>query len=467
MLNLIPKHTYDTQQLWTLIRKRNKWLIDLRYFAFLALVIFLFVSRSFFLLEFSPYQFNALLILSFVLVGYNIILFFISRTNFVKDDSAKFNPMMISLIQIQLDLLILSLLVYFSGGIESPLYFFYVFHMIIGSMILPGYIIYTIAGVIVVSFFTLSLSEYFGLITHYGINGLLNSPVYNNLDYVIIFSSAFGVMVIASVFFANSIASALYRREQELKITLDKLNEAEKVKQKYTMGIVHEIKSPIAAVQSYLDLILGKFTGPISDTVEDKLKKARNRSDEAIQIINDILQISKLKLIGQVNNEKVNIIKILENNFSKRKVQAKNKNIKIDLIDRTNGNCNTSGDKDLLDMAFSNLLGNAVKYTTPEGRIEISIDKEGEEIYIEICDNGIGIPEKDKDKIFGEFYRASNVRKDYQEGTGTGLTVVKQIILQHGGAVTFTSPSRLAEENRQGTSFLIRLKNYTEINNIS
>ena len=457
MLNLIPEHAYDFNELWILIRKRNKWLINLRYFAFLFLLIFLIVSKILLGIEYTDGQFIILIVLSVCIFFYNLLFYYISNSGTVKDSPRGINPIVISLIQIQLDLIILSLLVYYTGGIESPFYIFYIFHMIIGSMILPGYVIYTIAGVIVVAFYFLSIGEYAGIITHYGIKGLYNVPTYNNLEYVLIFATAFGIMMMVSVFLANSITSALYRREQDLKITLDKLNNAEKIKQKYIIGVVHEIKSPIAAVQSYLDLILGKYAGPVSNNVEDKLEKARHRSDEAIQIINDIIHISRLKLEDEIEKTETDIFEVLKNIISKREIQAKSKNIKMVLLDKRTNKKNILGDANLLDLAFSNLVGNSIKYTNEGGKIEIVLFDNIEYVGIEICDNGIGIPDEDKKKIFSEFYRASNVKHKIHDGTGTGLTVVKQIIEQHGGGISFESPSRLADEKGAGTSFKVKL----------
>lgn len=457
MLNLIPEHTYDIHELWILIRKRNRWLVNLRYFAFLLLLLFAVTSKFVLQLGFTNGQFIALVILAFVILAYNILLYYVSDSAIVKDEPSGINPIVISFIQIQLDLLILSLIVYQTGGIESPFYIFYIFHMIIGSMILPGYVIYTIAGVIVITFYLLSLGEYFGIITHFGINGLLDMPIYDNIEYVLIFATAFGVMMIVSVFLANSITTALYRREQDLKITLDKLNNAEKIKQKYIMGVVHEIKSPIAAVQSYLDLILGKYTGPVPEGIEDKLGKARLRSDEAIQIINDVLYISRLKLEGEIEKSDIDIYEVLNKIVLKREIQAKSKKINLKFIDKREKKNFTSGDANLLDLAFSNLIGNAIKYTGDNGIVEIVLYNENELTKIEVCDNGIGIPPEDKSKIFSEFYRASNAKHKIYDGTGTGLTVVKQIIEQHRGKIYFESPSRLAGEKGTGTSFYVEL----------
>jgi len=457
MLNLIPKHTYNYQQLWALIRKRNKWLIDLRYYAFVFLLSFIFISKYLIDLSFTDSQYTILLVIAGGILIYNIALYFISNSEIIKDTPYGLNPITLSLIQIQVDLLSLGLIVYYTGGIESPFYIFYIFHMIIGSMILPGYIIYSMAAIVVISFFGLSFAEYAGVIEHIGISGMYTSPIYNDFEYVLVFSTAFGVMMMVSVFLANSITSALYRREQDLMTTLDKLNNAEKIKQKYIMGVVHEIKTPIAAVQSYLDLILQKYTGPVPEKIEDKLAKARNRSEEAIEIINDVLHISRLKLLDEIKKTELDIFELLTNVIAKRKVLAKSKSITLLLSDERKHKRDIMGDSSLLDLAFSNLVGNSIKYTNNEGRVEVVIRDADEYTEIEICDNGIGIPGQDQSKIFSEFYRASNVKHKVQEGTGTGLSVVKQIIEQHDGGISFSSPSRLADEKGNGTSFLIKL----------
>ena len=455
MLSLIPAHTYDYDQLWSLIRNRNQWFIKLRYLAVLSLLLFIFGCKFLIVIDLSSEQFAGLLMVSAAMLIYNLSIYAITKSDFLKDEAGKFNPMLLSFIQIQLDLLSLGLLVYYTGGVESPFYIFYIFHMIIGSMILPGRVIYTIAGAIVISFFGLSFLEFSGVVAHHTLIGYINSPQYNDIEYVLINGFAFGVMMILGVFFANSIASSLYRREQELRITLDKLNEAERIKQRYTMGVVHEIKSPIVAVQSFLDLIIGNFAGPVSDSVGDKIKKARNRSDEAIQIINDVLSISKLKLLDSIAKDELDLPEILRTIINKKTSQAENKEISLQFIDKRTARLTTIGDKNLLEVVFSNLIGNAIKYTNNGGKVEIVISDNENKTEIEICDNGIGIPDTDKEKIFSEFYRASNVRQKSTEGTGLGLSVVKQIIDQHKGSITFESPSRLADDNGPGTSFTV------------
>jgi len=460
MYRLIPSNTYDLEQLWALLIRRNRWIVNLRYIVFISLSIFTILTLFVIDIELSTEQCTALIVLSAVILFYNVLFQYILKTDLIKNDPDKFNQVHFSLIQIFADIIALAILIYYTGGIESPFYVFFIFHMIIGSLLLPGYVIYTIASGIVICFYTASLLEYFTIIPHHKFGILLNMTIYNNLEYNLIFATSFGIMLIVSVFLANSIARALYIRDQELKITLDKLDKAEVIKQKYTMGIVHEIKSPLASVQSYLDLILQKFTGPISQPVEDKLQKARNRTDEAIQIINDVLNISRLRLQTSLNKDDINIAELLNKLIIKKKIQGDYSRIGINFYDLRSDKCTIKGDYSLIGLAFSNLIGNAIKYSNFVSTIEIVIEdgREENEIRVEVCDNGIGIPEKDKLKIFREFYRASNVKEKNYEGTGLGLSVVKLIIEQHEGEITFESPSRLANEIGPGTCFKVFLK---------
>jgi signal transduction histidine kinase len=119
------------------------------------------------------------------------------------------------------------------------------------------------------------------------------------------------------------------------------------------------------------------------------------------------------------------------------------------------------GDRLLLEIAFSNLIGNAVKYVGNNGLIELDLVDNESGVEIEVSDNGIGIPQKDIDKIFNDFFRASNIKDKSYEGTGLGLSVVKQIIERHGGSISVISPSKLSIENKPGATFKIKL-NYTE-----
>lgn len=406
-------------------------------------------------IELSPAQRNSIIIITTSILIYNGLFHFIRR--YLKFDPAKFNPLHLSFLQIVFDLTALMLLVFYTGGIESPLYMLSVFHMIIGSLILPGFIIYTIAAAVVLSFAFISFGQYYGLLPHHKLAGLLNFNLTEDFNYIIAFNIVFLFVIFMCVLLANRIANQLYKREQELVESIEKINAAEKEKQKYIIGVVHEIKTPLAAVHSYLDLVLQKFLGPLDEVVEEKLKRAKRRSDEAIELVNSVLKISNMKLFDRIAEESMTIGAIVKTTVASQMVNAKAKNVSVKVLDERKEKIPVKGDSFLIQIAISNIINNAIKYVDFEGKIEVQIENKENEVMISVSDNGVGIPEKDIDKIFTDYYRASNIKDKNYEGSGIGLPVVKQIIEKHGGTIKVESPSRLGTKEKPGTCFTIFL----------
>jgi two-component system sensor histidine kinase RegB len=305
MIPLVPFWINRYFEYWDTIHKRNYWLIMLRYGAVIMLAGFLISSKFILGFTFSNEQDTALIIITISILFYNLLLHWVHK--YVKTESGKFNPMHFSLLQMIQDLTALSLIVYFTGSIETPLFMLFVFHMIIGSLILPGLFIYTIAWVVILLFNVLIFSEYLKIIPHQSVKGLLILPLYDNMNFIVSYDVIFSFVIIISVFLANKIANQLYHIEQELVEMLDKLKASEEEKQKYLIGIVHEIKTPLASVHSYLDIMLGKILGPVNSKIEERLVRARFRSAEAIQMINDVLKISKLRLLDEVSKEEIEL----------------------------------------------------------------------------------------------------------------------------------------------------------------
>ena len=454
MITLVPAWAHHYDAFWDAIKRRNNWFIKLRYGAVLMLVAFLLSAELVLNAAYTNLQVRVFVILVLAILAYNISFQKISKN--LKCVPGKFNPLHLSLVQMLFDLYVLTLLVYFTGGIESPLFMLFVFHMIIGSLILPGKIIYSLAGLVIVVFCSLTFGEYFNILTHYGVKGFLQLPIYNNLHFLLAYNAVFAFVIIFSVVIANHIAVQLYKMEQELVESINKLNEAEIEKQKYVMGVVHEIKTPLSALHSYLDLILQKYLGPLSEKVEEKLLRARIRSDEALQLTDNVLKISKLRLLDEIGNEEIDMKELLSSIFQQQKINIQSKSICFDLVDERTSKRKIIGDPLLLEIAFSNLINNAVKYVGKNGTVKVNLNSNNENIIVSISDNGIGIPHKDLKNIFKDFYRASNIQKSY-EGTGLGLSFVKQIIERHSGDIKVESPSELGDLNNPGTSFVVTI----------
>lgn len=449
MFNLVPAWAIHYEEFWLTIRRRNLWFIKLRYAAVAMLLFFIIFPEYFLGIKLSDTQQTALFITTFSILAYNLFFHFIRQ--YLKHDADSFNPLHLSILQMISDLIALMLVVYFTGSVESPLLLFFVIHMIVGSLILPGFVIYTSAIVIVLAFWGITVGEYYSIIQHNHIIGFLPISLHQQFNYVLALNVSFAFLVFMVVLIANRIANQLYIREQQLLESIDKINAAEKEKQKYISGIVHEIKTPLAAVHSYLDLVLQKFLGPIDEVVEEKLTRARRRSEEAIELINNVLKISKLRIEDSFIKEEVDIASILARAIKSAKVNAEARGVKLSLINHRKEKHTIEGDPLLIQIALSNIISNAIKYNFMDGVVEITVDEDKDNLIISVSDSGIGIPKEETDKIFNDFYRASNIKHGSVEGSGLGLSVVKQIVERHNGTINVQSPSHLSSNKYPGT----------------
>ncbi|MBL1211914.1 MAG: HAMP domain-containing histidine kinase [Ignavibacteriae bacterium] len=451
-MNLLSTSALIYSEYWNSISKYNSLFIRLRFWAVLFLASFVIVVSNLF--ELTQFQFYSAIGITVFILIYN--LFFRSYHNKILG-LQNIIHVKFSLVQIIADLVSLSFLVYITGGIETPVFMFYIFHMIIGAIILPPVLIYSIAGILIFVISVLSFLEFNEIIPHQGIDGLYSFTFYSEMNFIIAYTIFFSAVILISIYLTQKIAFDLFNRERQLKAALDEVEKAEESKQKYIIAVVHELKSPIAAAASFLDIILGGYLGDINDAVKDKLNKTKTRVEESINNINSILRVSKYKLLNNVEMETIDINEIINENIQNIISVADKNSIEIIYSDNSAEKNYISGDKVLLKLVFSNLIGNAVKYTPPKGKVEIAVSQLDGKSKIIISDSGIGIPVKEQDKVFEEFYRATNTSGKKIEGTGTGLSVVKQIVESHNGEITIESPAKSGTKQNPGTTFTVTL----------
>ena len=470
---LLPTE-YRQEHFLRTIGKRNRWLINLRFGAFVLLLV---IALALLLLNnlLPGFKFNSvpLIIISLIILTYNIIFLKISKT-FDKrhtlapqfdDYRARFktHDLHFSLLQIVTDFLALMFFIHYTGGVETPLYIFFVFHVIIGSLILPGTMMYLIVSLTLLLTATGAWMEYYGIIPHYSLN-IYPFELYNNPGYLFLFFISFAVGLYLATYLANTIARELYRRENRLAQTLKELEEAEKIKSQYVMTIVHDLKTPIAAAATYVNMIIDGTLGEIQAAQKKPLERIKARLDNAINTINDVLYISKLKAESNIEDfVEVDLIDILNDIYNEMRILIKSKNIDFSIEYDEKSAYTMQAEKKLLQLALANLVSNAVKYTEENGTIKIILKERSQHIKITIADNGIGIPANEQDKIFKDFYRSSISKSKGIEGTGLGLSFVKDVISRLNGKITFKSPSFLQSKDRPGTQFDIELPKHFSI----
>ena len=367
----------------------------------------------------------------------------------------------LAFLQMIADTLSLSILIYMTGGVESPFQYLYVLHMVIGSMLLPLKLMATFAACVCLAFFTLSFLEAASVIPHFAVPFLYPAPLYSHLPFVLIHNLFFSVVVIATVFFAAGYSVKLRRVLSDLNESMHALETSQKEKQQYTMAIVHELKRPMSAVYSYLSIILQQVLGPVPDKVAERLQKAMDRSDEAVKMVNEVLEVSRLKLMEQLKRRNIEFSFLVYSVIGGFKENIEKRGTLVDVQDQLPLGFGLFADEFMIRLALSNVIGNAIKYSGEGGKVLITLAHNGAgttpTLEVRVNDNGIGIPPEELKKLFTPFFRSSNAEGQGIEGTGFGLSLVKEIIEKHGGTLDVTSPSALGSETNPGTCVTILL----------
>lgn len=353
-------------------------------------------------------------------------------------------------VQIFADLTCLIFLIHFSGGIENPFIFYFIFHMIIASILLTRKAAYSQATYAVVLFFSLVLSEHFGLLSHACLKSIFSFASHESLFYLAGMSFVFISTLYITVFLTTSIAAQLREREKSLEDVNKLLREKDCIKSEYVLRVTHDIRQDLAAIQSCIEPVTMGITGPLASAQKDLLHRAIERSMQLIVYVDALLDITKLKLTQQLKMEPLSFTELARGIAAQMKELAANRQLSFESR-ITAAPIMISGVRVYLEEALLNLLKNSLKYTPQGGKIIFEVAIAGDEISVLIKDTGIGVPPADLPHIFEEFYRAGNAKSRERKGTGLGLSITKQIVEMHQGAVTVES------ELGKGTTFRLKL----------
>ena len=350
-------------------------------------------------------------------------------------------------LQISVDWIALVFLVHYTGGIESPVIFYFIFHVIISAILLSEKKCYLQTSFALILIISLSILEYFHVIPHVHIKDLFPNPVYDNGLYLlsIIFFSVTSLYI--SAYLATSVNNRLRKRENEI-VTLkneitdayNKLEEIDREKSEFTYKVTHELRSPLSAIQSLLKSIEEGYAGEISEKARDLVIRSEKRTSFLITLVNGLLDL----IAGKIGKPKEGDIKLIDINIAVKNtlhlMQEKTKAKNLKIINKAipePSYLNIVPDD--LDIILTNLIDNSVKYTEQEGTISINSTITDKEVKLEISDTGIGITTEDLNKIFNEFYRSKNAKVAELRGTGLGMSIVKNLIKQYGGSIDVQS----------------------------
>jgi len=444
--------------------ERIRWLINLRWLAFAGVTATILIARVIFD---SALPWRLLLATALAIPLYNLIFYLHWRhVNYDGSRHLEHTSAIQANVQILCDLAVLGALIHFSGGIENPFGFYFVFHMVIASTLLSRRAAFAQATVALAIFVLVALGEYSGLLAHYQSPiGRQISGLYSNPIAVFAATWVMATSLYATVYLATSIASRLRQREaqvttlsreiirraDELQISYDMLAEIDRAKSAYMRKVAHELRSPLAAIDQLLRTVLDGLQGEIPEQAREAIGRARQRTRAVLLLVADLLTLAsarEARLLSQWVD--VDLVLALDGVVGGLIAEAEARQVTVKTRVSDDAPLVHAHRRDVEDM-LTNLIGNAIKYSYEGGVVEVSISESTGAVTIEVRDSGIGIEESDLGKVFGEFYRSDNAREFTRDGTGLGLPIVKSIVDAHGGTIDVESSPQA------GTTFTVRL----------
>ncbi|NWG18347.1 MAG: GAF domain-containing protein [Chloroflexi bacterium] len=231
--------------------------------------------------------------------------------------------------------------------------------------------------------------------------------------------------------------------------------EVDRIKSEFVSNVSHELRTPMTSIKGFADLLLLGVAGQMSEQQQNFLHKIKTNADRLSQLVDDLLNISRIDAGERLNLELVDVGETINNVLttlrSRDHHQSKDHQVTVSIAPALPP---VKADAHKLTQIFTNLIDNAFNYTDAGGRIDISasLQPDGAHVLVAIKDTGIGIPEEFRSRIWQRFER-------YDEhalvmdvaGTGLGLSIVKELVEMHNGEVWFES------ELGKGTTFFVSL----------
>ena len=244
----------------------------------------------------------------------------------------------------------------------------------------------------------------------------------------------------------------LVKSNRTVEREIQRLNRIENYRKEFIGDISHELKTPIFAIQGFVETLLN---GALEDEKVNRkfLQKAMRNVNRLIYLTKDLMEISKLET-GELKSEieEIYLFDIINEVVESLQYKAQQEQVNL-FIERIDRNLRIRADKNQLRQVLINLVENGIKYNVPQGsvRIELKPTKRPDKMTLTIEDTGIGIDESDLPRVTERFFRVDKSRSRERGGTGLGLAIVKHIIEAHGETL------KIKSEPNKGSKFSISL----------
>lgn len=424
------------------MRLRLDWFNKLRWGAALGVLVLVLV---FGVVLKAPIEIRGLLLTGAALLLLNTVYVLRSLRVPAEDINSELRVMKVQMVG---DLVVLTILLSLSGGIENPLLYIYVIHVMIASLLFKGRQIFQIAWLAIFLFTAEVALEHYGVLPHHHLPTAREAS--HGLPFILLTLGSFWLVL----FFCAYVGALIMRHNRAIKDELvarqGALMKADRGKTDFFRFVNHEIKSPVTTAQSAVETALELDGGAMSAQAQDLLRRAVGRLEKATLIVNNLAQLTRGGDLKPGELRDVDLNELVTAAVDDQRDLAAAAGVTIETI-LPDPPLVLVTSRTMMETIIANLVGNAVRYNRQGGRVSVRLVDAGRHIRLVVEDDGIGVAEEDQAMIFGEFYRTRAAQELSDLGTGLGLPIVRKFVDNLGGRIELESAPD------QGSTFTVVL----------
>lgn len=441
------------------IKERADWLIGLRWVVLTGAAVAVLLGNGLLKLALPT---SAIWTTIAVVAAYNIMFYAISRSSPMRNARIGVQAQLLRT-QIMFDMFALTALLHFSGGVENPFSPYYLLLVLTGGILMTRKDSYVFATLSTLLWSGLLILEGTGVISHYNLQGFRLPTRHQEWSHIgaeiaVLSSAAFIISYLSSsvvtrlrdserrLFESNQ---ACQLRAEELDSVNTRLQEMDRTRTQFLRLVTHELRAPVAAIQSYLRLIIEGYVPP--ENTMEIVTKAEQRANDQLDLISDLLDLAHLQdRPAPTVKQQCDAVQVMRDVIDLMQARIDDKSLTkvLEIADNPPLVC---GNQEQIKRIWTNLISNAIKYTPDGGTITITVDADADYLKASVQDTGIGMSPEEQQHIFDEFYRTERAKEFSRHGTGLGLSIVRGIVQGCGGQLTLQS------QVDQGSTFTFTL----------
>jgi two-component system phosphate regulon sensor histidine kinase PhoR len=221
------------------------------------------------------------------------------------------------------------------------------------------------------------------------------------------------------------------------------LRESERVKDEFIAMVSHELRTPLTSIKGYVEMMLEGDVGRLEPDQERFLQIINRNGERLHRLVGDILLVSQIDAGRMtIRPHEMDLLEASRSAVESALPGAEEKKINLSFSSQE-ASLPIWGDPERIAQILDNLISNALKFTSSNGKVEVRARREGNKAFLEVEDNGMGVPEKEQERLFERFYRSEKATLDAIPGTGLGLAICQAIAKSHNGSLDLKSKEGL------------------------